>query len=433
VSDRYIIRTTGQTGPGIEAHLADTTDAHDASAISFSATGNLSSTDVQAAIAELDSEKAAVAEPIAAAHIADTSDAHDASAISVLDTAGNYTATDVEAVLAELPSRFVASTGGTFSVTGSNKGPVIDCRPVNKHALIIKRWDSTGGSLPTGWDVATTVNSQGAWHTNAWMVISGTLAGSPDSEGVYLPRAADAAKSTMLSVWSDVNSAAVEIRPAAASSGNRCLDILDTSANIRLALEFTGQLSWGASTYAALDTFLSRTAAGRLRVESLSSTDASLAVNSPAGNPNLRLERNGATAFTIVGAGTDQARFEVGSTATMRMYALSSIPRVCIGVDDATAVFVSGTPNAGLPAGKFMGASGQAVDILRVTDNSSNVLHRFNKAGYSVTAKTTAPADADLSTNELAMWFDSTAGAAKAMFKGKNASGTVVTGSVTLS
>lgn len=98
---------------GVTAHLADTTDAHDASAISFSATGTISSTDVQAAIAELDSEKAAVAEPIAAAHISDTSDAHDASAISVLDAAGNYTATDVEAVLAELPSRFLTGYSGT--------------------------------------------------------------------------------------------------------------------------------------------------------------------------------------------------------------------------------------------------------------------------------------------------------------------------------
>jgi len=133
---------------GVTAHLADTSDAHDASAISFSATGNIVATDVQAAIAELDSEKAAVAEPIAAAHIADTSaahaasavsfsatgsisstdvqaaiaevdsdltahtgdtsDAHDASAISVLDTAGNYTATDVEAVLAEAPKKFAS-------------------------------------------------------------------------------------------------------------------------------------------------------------------------------------------------------------------------------------------------------------------------------------------------------------------------------------
>ena len=40
------------------------------------------------------------------AHIADTSDAHDASAVSILDAAGNYTATDVEGALAELPSQY---------------------------------------------------------------------------------------------------------------------------------------------------------------------------------------------------------------------------------------------------------------------------------------------------------------------------------------
>lgn len=45
----------------LTAHLNDTADAHDASAISFSATGGIASTDVQAAIAELDSEKLSTA------------------------------------------------------------------------------------------------------------------------------------------------------------------------------------------------------------------------------------------------------------------------------------------------------------------------------------------------------------------------------------
>jgi len=44
---------------------------------------------------------------VADAHIADTTDAHDASAISILDTAGNYAATDVEGALAELPSQYL--------------------------------------------------------------------------------------------------------------------------------------------------------------------------------------------------------------------------------------------------------------------------------------------------------------------------------------
>lgn len=45
---------------------------------------------------------ASVATAALTSHIADTTDAHDASAISVLDTAGNYTGTDVETVLAEV-------------------------------------------------------------------------------------------------------------------------------------------------------------------------------------------------------------------------------------------------------------------------------------------------------------------------------------------
>ena len=56
-------------GTQLAAHLADTSDAHDASAISFSATGNLSSTDVQAALVELDNEKLDAA-AAAAAYVA---------------------------------------------------------------------------------------------------------------------------------------------------------------------------------------------------------------------------------------------------------------------------------------------------------------------------------------------------------------------------
>lgn len=41
-------------------------------------------------------------------HLADTSDAHDASAISLLDAANDFTATDVEAAIAELQTRIEA-------------------------------------------------------------------------------------------------------------------------------------------------------------------------------------------------------------------------------------------------------------------------------------------------------------------------------------
>lgn len=93
-------------GQGVAAHLADTSDAHDASAISFAPSGTIAGTDVQTAVAEVASDAAAAL----AAHVDDTSDAHDASAISLLDTGGHWTATTVEGALAEVPSRYAPST-----------------------------------------------------------------------------------------------------------------------------------------------------------------------------------------------------------------------------------------------------------------------------------------------------------------------------------
>lgn len=66
-------------------------------------------------------------------------------------------------------------------------------------------------------------------------------------------------------------------------------------------------------------------------------------------------------------------------------------------------------------------------------DSSNNVLSRINKAGYFMTRKVGAPADADLANSELAIWLDDTPGATLAKFKAKDSGGTVRTGSVTLS
>lgn len=57
-------------------------------------------------------------------HLADATDAHDASSISVLDTGGNFTGTDVEAVLAEIfaagaTTGWVSDSANTWTRTGN--------------------------------------------------------------------------------------------------------------------------------------------------------------------------------------------------------------------------------------------------------------------------------------------------------------------------
>ena len=87
----------------IQNHLSDATDAHDASAISNVPAGSIAATDVQAAINELDTD--------IQNHITDTVDAHDASAISNVPS-GNLAATDVQAALNELQGDIDTNTSG---------------------------------------------------------------------------------------------------------------------------------------------------------------------------------------------------------------------------------------------------------------------------------------------------------------------------------
>lgn len=78
------------------------------------------------------------------------------------------------------------------------------------------------------------------------------------------------------------------------------------------------------------------------------------------------------------------------------------------------------------------GLASQTGNLLHVVDSSNALLGRISAGGYFITKKNAAPADSVLAAGELAFWFDSTNGAAKAMFKAKQADGTVRTGSVSL-
>ena len=102
--------TTGATN--LSNHLADAVDAHDASAISSIASGNLAATDVQSALNELQSDidTRALASGLSD-HLADTSDAHDASAISYDNSSSMLVATDAQAAIDEVEDRLDTAEG----------------------------------------------------------------------------------------------------------------------------------------------------------------------------------------------------------------------------------------------------------------------------------------------------------------------------------
>lgn len=88
------------TGGDVSVHLADTTDAHDASAISVLDTGALlTATDVEAALAELATALAGATAP-------------DADDVAIADAGTYFTGTDVEAALQELGADVAALGAG---------------------------------------------------------------------------------------------------------------------------------------------------------------------------------------------------------------------------------------------------------------------------------------------------------------------------------
>lgn len=116
-------------------HEQDTSGAHPASAVTItdgetvygplpfltsvsSGGGYYTSTTVQGALQELGPE---------VGHIADTSDAHDASAISIADAGGYFTGTDVEAALQEL--------GAGSAIALDDLSDVVISSPTNKQVL----------------------------------------------------------------------------------------------------------------------------------------------------------------------------------------------------------------------------------------------------------------------------------------------------------
>jgi hypothetical protein len=111
-------------------------------------------------------------------------------------------------------------------------------------------------------------------------------------------------------------------------------------------------------------------------------------------------------------------------------------------IDTAGLVGVNKTSSVGAQLHAVAGAAGTVgaivssaasptADVLQLQINGTQK-SRFTKNGCLGTTVNVAPADADVNTSEVQIWFDNSAGAAKIKFKAKDSGGTVRTGEVAL-
>lgn len=186
----------------LAAHLADASDAHDASAISVvSTTLSGTGTDVQAVFEEIDNllddhsarHENGGADEINIGgldgtpteltnHLNDAADAHDASAISVADAGAFYTATDVEGVLAEIAPQLGGGSGESMQRDIAQTGHGLAVKDVvryNGTAFVKAQADSAANSEVVGMVAAVADADNFTLHYGGRITgLSGLTAGS---------------------------------------------------------------------------------------------------------------------------------------------------------------------------------------------------------------------------------------------------------------
>jgi hypothetical protein len=286
----------------------------DALAVASNPTGDVAATNVQAAIAELASEKATVAS--LNAHLADTIDAHDASAISNVP-AGSISATDVQGALNELDAEKVPAT-----------------RTVNGHALsadVTVSASDVGAPSGSGTSTGTNTGDQFTATTASRLLGRGSASGAGAAQE--------------LTIGSGLTLTGTNL--TAAGTGGTVTTVSVVSAN-----GFAGTVATPGSTPAIT---LTTSLAGLLKGNGTAMSAATAGTDYVAPGGALGTPSSGNLASCTFPTLNQNTTGSAAKWTTPRNLAGNSVDGSA-NVAFANPFIVQGTADAGLSAAQFLGA-----------------------------------------------------------------------------
>lgn len=146
---------------------------------------------------------------------------------------------------------------------------------------------------------------------------------------------------------------------------------------------------------------------------------------------HLSMQYGNTYTFAIDTISTTETALTHGG-ATMRMFS-SGTGRISVFAEDnSTARFSILGESAAIPTFAVKADAAQSDSLISALSSAGVKLTHLNKSGYFMTRLHAAPADADVATGEVALWFDQTIGATKLMVKGKDSGGTVRTATIAM-
>ena len=396
---------TIMAGP-LAAHIGDGLDAHDASAISVIAAGNLAAVDAQSAFVELDAQDTAEA---AARVAADSAEA--AARIAADATVTADLAAAVASTTASLATKASLTTRDRFLRNKEFGGSSGGAGTIDQNALSIFHINNPfGPGVPVAY-----FNDGGHFYTVMSINVSGRV-DLPDAYNKIRPLTTNG---YMIGAWTDLTATepALCLRTnffegpwiqGRAHLGYRRWE-LRSNGDIGWAPDGAGgvsNLEANPANDVAVDLLLGRKGAGVLGMDSTAASNAEMRINSPGGEAIVQLQRNGANGWSVhQGSAVTSSYILQGTAIPLRMYSSSNLGRVAIGGGDRTgsvlSVIGNNTTIPHLTVKKFSNTT--TADLFQAMDELEAVLFRIGRGGRPILKVPTPPPLGDLADGETAL------------------------------